>query len=123
MGYVLASTVYDAGTNFAWQNAHDRVSYQRAFEQGSTQDRKVAQALISANVTTPNIEIRVNMSQPPVVELDHPVNIPPTIDDILANDINFNAKHLNDSAATDFSGSNGSYGATERPYVPATGTW
>lgn len=120
MPVVLPETVYDSQVNYHWMNASDRVSYQRVFEQGGTmQDRKVAQALITANPATPNSEIDRNMNRPqiPVIRT---TTIPKTINDILAGDYYSDGSHVNDSTSADFSGSNGVWEGTQ---VPSMSIW
>lgn len=111
----LADTLYD--DTHTWQNANDRVAYQRAFEAADTNtDRKIAQALLTANPLTSNIEIQVNMNQPPIPKRLGIGVEPPTIIDILNNDLD-RSEPVNTSLWNDFSGSNGSYEGTERPYL------
>lgn len=112
----LPNTVYDTNTNYHWQNASDRESLLRTFSQDDIQHRKMAQALLTANPLTTNEEIQVNMNQPGSPgKLDERQETM-GIEDVLANDINYNANHLNDSHATDFSGSQAGWEATMRPY-------
>lgn len=120
MAVIVAETVYDAQVNYHWMNANDRVSYQRVFEQGGTvQDRKVAQALITANPATPNREIATNMNRPQIPDI-RTETTPKTIDDILAGDYYSDGAHINDSTSADFSGSNGVWEGTQ---VPSLSIW
>ena len=118
MPVMLPETVYDTDVNFHWMNAHDRVSYQREFEQGDIQAKKRAQALITANPLTTNLEIQVNMCQPPVPDRFGYDRTPKTISDVLDGDFYPDGSHINDSATTDFSGSNGAFSGTDLPSIP-----
>ena len=116
MVYRIPDTVYDSGVNAQWQNANDRVAYQRAFDQGDRQTQKIAQALMVANPLTPNLEIQVNMNQPDVPARFGYDDTPATINRVLASE--FDVNHVNDKAWNDFSGSNGEYSGTEVPSLP-----
>lgn len=111
-------TIYDTGTNYHWQNANDRVSYAREFNQGDVQAKKRAQALITANPLTTNEEISVNMNQPELPPRFGYDRTPKGIEDILDNDLYPDGSHVNDSTATDFSGSNGAFDGTDLPSLP-----
>lgn len=118
----LPETIYD--NTHTWQNANDRVAMLRSFTSADNNiDRKTAQALLTANPLTSNIEIQVNMNQPPM---------PPRlgigveqkgIADILANDINDRSDPVNTSLWNEFAGTNAAYGATERPSLPSVAIW
>jgi hypothetical protein len=113
MSYPVADTMYDS--THTWQNTQDRVAYQRAFAQGTMQDRKIAQALITANPLTPNSEIMINMNQPPAPVRFGTITVPLTIDKVLQGDLDYESSHVNDSTTSDFSGSNGAYESTSQP--------
>lgn len=110
-----ADTVYSPEIYPWWNNLNDRVAYQRAFDMGTPQDRRVAQAMISQDPLTPRDEIRNNMTTR---------NFPPkygyntdeiTISQVLNNDFELAATHVNDSAWNDFSDTNGEINSTARP--------
>lgn len=98
-----------------WQNANDRVAYERALAVGDFEDRQIAQAMLSQNPSVPNAEIRgKNMNA---------AYVPPrfgyngeelTISDILDND---DLGHISDAHSTDFSGRLSNTEATSRPGI------
>lgn len=100
----------------SWQNANDRVMYERTFAQGNREQQLVAQAMICANPETPNDEIRAKMTAQPVPEFGMEKN-DPTLDDVLSGAA-FQTGHLYDQSPTDFSGSNASTEASSVPSLP-----
>lgn len=116
MGYIVASTTYDAGVNFKWINSTDRVMWQRAFYEGNAQTRKEAVALLSANPATSNKEIVMNLNDVQVPPKKYgTTTVPLTITRILENELLYEDSHVADRYTTDFSGENGSYAGTDRP--------
>lgn len=116
-GRILPDTTYDRGLRPWWNNLNDRIAYQRSFNQGSSEDRRIAQAMLSQDPLTPRMEIQQNMTThdfPP--RTGYPVD-ELTISQILDNDFKLAATHVNDSAWNDFSDTNGETNATARPSV------
>jgi hypothetical protein len=116
MGFRIPETVYDAGATYSWQNANDRVSYQRAFNEGGGEQKRIAQAFLSANPDTPNIEIQVNMNQPNLPNRFGYDTTPPTIESVLGNELDPN--NVDRRAWNDFSGTDSSYSGTDLPSLP-----
>jgi hypothetical protein len=115
-----ADTVYAPEIYPWWNSLNDRVAYQRAFDQGTPEIKREAQAMISQDPLTPREEIRANMTTR---------KLPPrfgysteeiTIDEVLNNDFELAATHVNDTAWNEFSDTNGEINSTDRP---ATGNW
>lgn len=110
-----ADTIYDNGLRPWFNNLNDRVAYQRSFVEGGSQEKRVAQAMLSQDPLTPREEIRANMTTRnfpsrtgyPVDEFN--------IRQILNNDFELSATHVNDAAWNDFSDSNGEINSTDRP--------
>jgi hypothetical protein len=100
----VASTVYDADVNYHWQNANDRVSYQREFFTGTYEQRLCAQALMTANPETPNEEISANLDNPYVPDRFGYDDNQITIHDILDGPLAESRSHVADYHTTDFSG-------------------
>lgn len=111
----LPDTRYDY-THPWWNNANDRVAYQRAFEAGTFEERQIAQAMLSQNPETPDAEIRSKNKNaayiPPRFGYN---NTEITIKDILDNDLE--RGHLEDAHSTDFSGRLSNTEATSRPGI------
>jgi hypothetical protein len=118
MPVLLPNTVYDIEVNYHWQNANDRVAYQRAFAStDSNVERRIAQALLTANPQTANIEIQVNMNQPAMPPKFGYDMSERTIVDILEGELDDSRSHINDFHTTDFSGRQGAYEGTSMPAV------
>lgn len=115
---VTASTVYDADVNYHWQNANDRVAYQREFEQGDFEDKQCAWALLTANPQTPKIEIRENLNQPMSPDRFGYDNDQLTITDIIKGRIADSRSHVADYHTTDFSGKVSGKESSEVPSLP-----
>lgn len=100
-----------------YNNASDRVSYERAFQQPDRAKQLEAQALMCALPMTPNRFIRQQMTAP----LDTPqfgaMNQSPTLDDILAGQYT-QSGNLDNRAPTDFSGTNGEINSSSIPSLP-----
>lgn len=116
MGYRLPDTLYDAGINYVWQNANDRVSYQRAFNEGNGEQRRIAQARLVANPQTANIEIQRNMNEPDLPSRFGYDREQLTIEQILGNEMDPN--NVDRRAWNDFSGTDSSYSGTNVPSLP-----
>jgi hypothetical protein len=116
MPVFLPDTMYDS--THTWQNMNDRVAYQRAFEKGTFEERRIAQAFLSANPLTPSSEIRRNMTArrvPPKTGYDTEEL---TISDIFEGDISGDTNHLSDYSPTDWSGRTSGYEGTSMPSLP-----
>ena|SRR5579862_9670084 len=114
MPYRIPDTTYDAGLTYAWQNANDRVSYQRAFNEGDGEQKRIAQALLTANPQTANIEIVQNMNIPNLPSRFGYDDTPLTLEQVLENEMDRNNTHL----WNDFSGKDSSYSGTDTPSLP-----
>jgi len=98
-----------------WNNANDRVEYQREFSTGQPQRMKIAQAMLSQDPLTPDQEIRQNMTTPsPPPRFGYRTN-ELTITEVLNNDFELAGTHVETSLWNDFSGSNGETNSTSRP--------
>lgn len=118
MSYRLPDTVYDAGLTYAWQNANDRVSYQRSFDEGTIQDKKMSQALLTANPNTPNIEIQVNMNTPQVPARFGYNDEPLTIERVLGDELYNEGSRTNTRVWNDYSDVNSEINSTSLPSIP-----
>lgn len=99
-----------------WQNANDRVEFQRAFETGIYQKRLMAKALITAYPGTPGEEITQNLTVPGVPDRFGYEQRAISIDDVFTDQLP--DPHLNDGPPTKFSGGNGEYSASSIPSLP-----
>lgn len=99
-----------------YNNANDRVMWERAFQQNSQEAQLQVQALFLADPLTPNKVIRGTLTANPVVPQFGVDKHSPTLDDVL--DGNYSSGNLYDSAPTDFSGTQAGMDATSRPSVP-----
>lgn len=109
----LPDTVYDY-TQPWWNNANDRVAYERAFIEGNFEERQIAQALITANPATENAEIALKMTAFVVPDRFGYDREPLTISEIVDNELG-RPMNLDTTHATDFSGRRSNIDATERP--------
>lgn len=101
-----------------YNNANDRVSYERAFQQPDRAKQLEAQALMCALPTTPNEYIREQMTAPMYTPQFGAMAVTsPTLDDVLDGNIS-GAGNLNDRAPTDFSGTNGEINSSSVPSLP-----
>ncbi len=116
MGYRLPDTIYDSGVNAQWQNANDRVAYQRAFNEGNGEQKRIAQALLTANPQTANIEIQRNMNVPNMPSRFGYDDTPLTLPQVLGGEMDPN--NVDQRAWNDFSGSDSSYSGTDIPSLP-----
>lgn len=104
--------VYDHSSN--WRSTEDRVAYQRAFSEGSGEQRKIALALLTANPETPEADITANLTVAGVPPRFGYQDTPVVIEDMFSR----NLGHVNDFAPTNFSGQQGSYSGTSGPALP-----
>lgn len=114
MGYRIPDTIYDSGVNAFWVNTNDRVAYQRAFNEGGNEQKRISQAMIVANPLTTNKEIAGNMNKPNVPSRFGYDDQEIGITDILSNEMDRNNVH----AWNDFSGRDSSYSGTDIPSLP-----
>lgn len=114
MAYRFGATVYD--DTHPWMNTKDRVDYQRAFAEGTFEQRLRAAALLTASPATPNIEITVNLTTTNYgqQEVD---DTPLTIGDILGHDLDDDG-HLHDMHTTEFTGKISGRDGTDVPSLP-----
>lgn len=107
----VADTIYDQGMR-PWQNnINDLTDYQRAFQAGNGEQRKIAQAMISQNPATPRQDVQRNMTTskfPP--RFGYKNHQSPTIDQILAGQLDNN----DTDEWNNFSGSKGEIDSTLR---------
>lgn len=100
----------------AWQNASDRASWERTWQTGTDGQRKMAQAMITQSMATPDAEIRAKMTMPPPPAPSGPAGVQLTLDDVLQ----IGPKGIPASRKpTDFSGSEGGYSGTSQPSLPS----
>jgi hypothetical protein len=86
-----------------WMSASDRVSWERSFQQGTDSTRRMAEAALTADPSTPAELIRASMTAPIIVQRG--MKTSPTLDDVLGvGPAGFSPGHLYDRAPTDFSG-------------------
>lgn len=110
MPYKLASSIWD--NTHTWMNANDRVAAERAFSSGSRADRRMAQALITANPLTPQSQIREEMTVPGVPPRYGYNDEALTLNDVFGGRLP--DPDLNARAPIDFSGGNGGYTGSDR---------
>ena len=118
MGYRIPETVYDAGLTYAWQNANDRVSFQRAFDEGTAQDQKMSQALIVASPLTANVEIQYNMNHPKIPPKYGYGHEPLTVGDVIRDDLHEQDSYISSRVWNDYSDSNGEINSSDVPTIP-----
>lgn len=111
-------TIYDQ--THTWQNANDRVAWQRTIAEGSPEEQKMARDLMNADPGTPSSYIANTMTAfriPPRYGYD---TTPPTIYDVieLSSDDNISDPHASDYMMTDFSGSKARREGSEIPSMP-----
>lgn len=112
----IPDTRYDY-THPWWQNANDRVAYERAFQEGDFEARQVAQAMLSANPLVTRDEIRAKNRNAAYIPPKFGYNVNElNITDIIDNDID-GFGHVDDSHTTDFSGRLSNTEATSRPGI------
>jgi hypothetical protein len=96
----------------AWQSTDDRVAWERTFATGTDGQRKMAQAMITANRATPADEIRAKMASYPPPAPSGLVKVSLTLNDVLG--VGPDATPT-PHAPTDFSGTPAGMSATSRP--------
>jgi hypothetical protein len=109
MSTEINSSIYD--DTHTWQNANDRVSWERAFTEGNQARRKEALALVLADRATTDQEIRDQLiikGTPP--RQGYEKNDAPTLDEVLITPPPDPGTY-----PTDFSGSNGEYSGSSTP--------
>ncbi len=111
-------TVYDIDANYHWQNANDREMYKRAFFEGDREERRCAQALMTASPTTSNAEISANLDNPFTPDRFGYDNNQITIDDILSGPLADSRSHVADYHTNDFSGRKAGRESTDIPSLP-----
>jgi hypothetical protein len=117
----MATSIYpDGNYDFSkppwYQNATDRVQYERTFQQGTREEMLEAQALINAQATTQSWEIHAQFDAPEQPRFGA-TSQQPTLDDIFMGNLS-QSDNLNNHAPTDFSGSNAGQEATSIPSIP-----
>lgn len=108
----------DYSPGSTWQNANDRVMYERTFATGTDEQQKVAQAMITQSMSTSIDEIRAKMTMPPPPAALPMMPVAPTLDDVL----NVGPKAdtvMNHQSPTDFSGTNAGSESTSYPSLNA----
>lgn len=118
MSYRIPDAVYDAGLTYAWQNANDRVSFQRAFDEGGVQDKKMSQALITASPVTSNVEIQVNMNTPEIPPRFGYDDEPLTIQRVLGDELYNEGSRVNTRVWNDYSDVNSEINSSSLPSIP-----
>jgi hypothetical protein len=98
-----------------WQNANDRVSYERTFKLDPVEQGKIAVALGTADPATPEAQITANLTVPGVPPRFGYRDTPFTIGDMFTR----NLGHMNDFAPTNFSGQLGEFSGSSTPATPA----
>lgn len=101
---------------------NDRVMWERTFATGTEASRKMAVAAMTADPSTPADMIRANLTSPLPSELPGIAKISPTLDDVLSTGptgYTHPGSHLQDSAPTDFSGTNAGRDGTSYPSISA----
>jgi hypothetical protein len=105
----MPNSIYD--DTHTWQNANDRVEYERAFTEGNQSRRKEAMALITADRNTPEEMIRERLTIPGTPpRFGYEKNDAPTLDDVLMV-----TPPDPGTYPTDFSGSYGEYSGSSVP--------
>ena len=90
-----------------WNNANDRVEWERTFAVGTDAQKRMAVAMITASPDTPEAMIRLNMTMPPP-PAPAPLSVTQmTLDDVLGTSAKADTGHMYDRAPTDFSGTPG----------------
>lgn len=110
MPYSIADSILDR--THTWQNAQDRVAFQRAFATGTLAERRMAQAALTANPLTPEAEIREQMTVPGVPSRYGYPDEALTIDDVFGGGLP--RPDIDDKPPSDYSGGNGSYTGSDR---------
>ena len=104
--------VYDR--THAWQNASDRVDYERTVSQDPIETAKIMSALVTADPSTPDAVIQESMTAPPAIQLSP--REPLTVMGCFGPDPG--QGHINDTAPTNFSGRKGEFQGSSVPSMP-----
>lgn len=105
----MPNGIYD--DTHTWQNANDRVEWERSFAEGNQARRKEALALITADRETPEELIRERLTIPGMPpRFGFQDGSAPTINDVLVV-----SPPDPGTYPTDFSGSNGEYSGSSTP--------
>jgi hypothetical protein len=111
----LPDTVYD--NTHTWQNANDRVSFQRSFSLDPGEAAKSVAALTYADPAVPNEYIRETLTAPITAERDMVVDrTPPGAMEMFGP---APGGHANDFGPTNFSGKQSPFSGTGTPAMPA----
>lgn len=110
MPYQLASSQLD--DTHTWQNANDRISYERAFTEGDAAQKRCAVALMTADRSTPESFIRSILTVSGVPPRYGYSDEPLTLDAVFGGGLP--SPHINDAAPTDYSGTNAGYTGSDR---------
>jgi hypothetical protein len=102
-----------------WVNTNDRVMWERTFAVGTDEQRRIAQAAITADPNTPGDEIRLKMTMPPPPAMSAPVKVSPGLDDVLRVGAQPDSAHLYDRSPTDFSGTRAVREGSSYPSISA----
>lgn len=111
----LPDTTYDY-TKPWFNNANDRVAYERAFVSGSFEDKQMAQAMLTSLPSTTDAEITLKMTVSSAPDRFGYNRQEMGIRDIVNNDFGFPG-HVDDSHTTDFSGRVSNIESTSRPGI------
>lgn len=110
----FADGVYDH--THPWQSNDERIMQERAFQQGNRERQLEAIALMTANPTTRNREIRGEMTAPLFTPQFGAMKTELTIDDVVES--NLTPDNMLDRAPTDFSGTTAGQESSAFPSIP-----
>lgn len=105
--------VYDY--THTWQNASDRVAWERTISQDPVETAKILAALQIADPATPDDEIRAAMTVQGVPPTQGYDRTPITVDQCFGDQL---APNVNDYSPTNFSGKKGEYQGSGLPSMP-----
>jgi hypothetical protein len=103
--------VYDR--THTWQNANDRVEYERTVSQDPIETAKIMSALATADPSMPDAVIQESMTALPSVPLAP--SEPVTVMECFGRDLG----HVNDYAPTNFSGKQSQFSGSSIPSMPS----
>lgn len=118
-GNVIRSNLPDTRYDYThpwFNNANDRVAYERAFVEGNFEERQIAQALITANPLTQNAEIALKMTAFDIPNRFGYDRHMLSIRDIVENQID-RPGNVDTTHSTDFSGRISNTDSTARPGI------
>lgn len=101
--------VYDR--THTWQNANDRVEYERTVSQDPVETAKIMQALVTADPSTPDLAIQASMTAGPAVPVAP--REPLTVMECFGRGLS-----TGDYAPTNFSGKQGQFSGSSVPSMP-----